>query len=51
MNDFDSLLKQNYGPLERFVRFRLEGTGDAEDLLQEICLAAWRNFPALRDPE
>ncbi len=51
MNDFDALLKQNYGPLERFVRFRMEGTGDAEDLLQEICLAAWRNFPTLRDPE
>lgn len=51
MTEFETLLRQHYGPLERFVRFRMEGTSDAEDLLQDICLTAYTKFPSLRDRE
>ena len=51
MDEFERLLQTHYGPLERFVKFRLSGTGDAEDLLQEVCLTACEKFHTLRDPE
>lgn len=51
MEEFERLLRSHYGPLERFVKFRLSGTGDAEDLLQEVCLTAYEKYHTLRDPE
>ncbi len=35
--------------VERFVRFRIDSKADADDVLQEVCLAAYLNFPSLRD--
>lgn len=35
--------------MERFVRFRLDSRADADDVLQEVFLAACQNFPGLRD--
>ncbi len=49
--EFEALLQAVRGPLERFVRFRMEGTGEAEDILQEVYLTAWEKFSSLRDPE
>ncbi len=51
MDEFERLLRQHYGPLERFVKFRMNGTGEAEDLLQEVCLTAYEKFHHLRDRE
>lgn len=51
MEEFERLLRTHFGPLERFVKFKLSGTGDAEDMLQEICLTAYEKFHTLRDPE
>ena len=51
MEDFERMLRENLGPLERFIRFRMSGTGEAEDLLQEVCLTACEKFRTLRDPE
>ena len=47
--EFEELLKENYPPLERFVRFRIRNSADADDIIQEICLAAMRSFDSLAD--
>ena len=46
---FDDLLRENYRPLERFVKFRIGNREDAEDVIQEICLAAFQNSSSLND--
>ena len=51
MQDFERLLRKHYGPLERFVKFRMDGTSDADDVLQEVCLQACQRFHTLRDRE
>ena len=51
MGEFQRLLEQHYRPLERFVRFRMEGTGEAEDILQEVLITACQRFDHLRDHE
>ncbi len=43
MIDFETLVTANLPPLERFVRFRVGNYPDAEDLLQEVLAAAYRN--------
>ena len=47
--EFDKLLRESYRPLERFVRFRIGNREDVEDVIQEICLAAFQNFSSLND--
>ncbi len=49
MPGFEELLQAELPALERFVKFRIGSAQDAEDVLQEVCLAAWRNFESLRD--
>ena len=46
---FDELLRENYRPLERFVTFRIGNREDAEDVIQEICIAAFQGFSSLND--
>ena len=43
MTDFETLLTAHLSPLERFVKFRIGNLPDAEDLLQEVLTAAYRN--------
>lgn len=43
MTDFETLLTAHLPPLERFVKFRIGNLQDAEDLLQEVLTAAYRN--------
>ena len=47
---FEALLAEVEPALQRFVRFRVGNAQDAEDVLQETRLAAFRGFSALRDP-
>ena len=49
MPEFEELLQAELPALERFVKFRIGSARDAEDVLQETCLAAWRNYGSLRD--
>lgn len=49
--EFEALLESQRPAVERFVRFRLPIQADAEDVLQEIYLSAYQNFPKLKDRE
>ncbi len=49
MGDFDRLLLREMPVLERFVRFRIGNVHDADDVLQETCLAAFESFDGLKD--
>lgn len=46
---FEELLIMNEPALERFVKFKISSKHDAEDVLQEVRLAAFRSFEKLRD--
>lgn len=46
---FEKLLAENKCVIERFVHFRISNAEDAEDILQEIYLAAWKSFDNLND--
>lgn len=49
MDTFEVLLEAHLPMLRRLTAFRLP-QADAEDVLQEICLAAFRHKDSLRDP-
>jgi len=51
MDEFSFLLSRYRRPVERYVRFRIASAADAEDVLQEIYLTAYRRFDALRDQQ
>ena len=45
----DELMRENLGPLERFVNYRIGNPEDAKDVIQETCLAAFDGFDGLKD--
>lgn len=49
MGDFEELLRREMPVLERFVRFRIGNAHDADDVLQETCIAAFKSFGDLKD--
>lgn len=49
MGEFETLLAAARTALERFVRSRVSSRADAEDILQETYLAAYRGFPELKN--
>ncbi|MBE5873990.1 MAG: RNA polymerase sigma factor [Lachnospiraceae bacterium] len=49
MDVFEELLNANRSAVERFVKFRLTVISDAEDVLQEIYLTAYRKFDQLNN--
>ncbi|MBQ6163572.1 MAG: RNA polymerase sigma factor [Clostridia bacterium] len=48
---FEELLREAEPALRRFVRFQIGNKQDAEDVLQETRLAAFRSFGSLRDQQ
>lgn len=48
---FEDLLREVDPALQRFVRFQIANRQDAEDVLQETRLAAFRAFGSLRDQQ
>lgn len=50
MDSFESLLERDKSAVESFVKFRLSARHDAEDVLQEVYLTAYRNFSRLKNP-
>ena len=49
MIDFEVLVSKHMPPLERFVKFRIGNLQDAEDIMQEVLIAAYRGQDALHD--
>ncbi len=49
MEDFEQALAACLPELERFVKFRISERFDAEDIVQESCVAAWHGHESLRD--
>lgn len=49
MDEFEKLLADVSSGVERFVRYRLPNQTDADDVLQEVYLSAYRNFAGLKN--
>ncbi len=49
MDEFEKLLADVSSGVERFVRYRLPNQTDADDVLQEVYLSAYRKFPQLKN--
>ena len=45
--DFEALVQNNLQPLDRFIKFRIGNFSDAEDILQDVLLAAYRGMSTL----
>ena len=48
MDEFEALLAENRHAVERYVRYRVHSAADAEDILQETYITAFRRFDRLR---
>lgn len=48
---FDALVQLTQQPLFRRVYVQLEEQEEAEDVVQEVLIQAWRSLPRLRDPQ
>lgn len=51
MDQFELFLEAERMSVERFVRFRINTKADADDVLQEVYLAACQKFPQLKSKE
>lgn len=51
MEAFEERLAAVMPQLERFVKFRIQSRADAEDVLQETCMAAFRRRDTLKNPD
>ena len=51
MDEFEKLLSEVSSGVERFVRYRLPSQTDADDVLQEVYLSAYRNFSGLKNKD
>ena len=51
MEEFEKLLADVSSGVERFVRYRLPSQTDADDVLQEVYLSAYRKFPQLKNKD
>ena len=51
MEEFESLLEKERISIERYVRFRLADRNEAEDVLQEVYMTAFRKFRDLKKKE
>jgi len=49
MDKFEELLAENFMVLDRFVKFKVSSRENAEDIVQDICLTALRNYHSLHD--
>ncbi len=49
MEDFEEKLEGVYPAVERYVKYRLDGGSDTEDLIQDICLTAYLKYDQLRE--
>lgn len=51
MDEFQKLLEKEKVNLERFVRFKINSKADADDILQEVFITAYKKFNQLKNPD
>lgn len=51
MDEFEKFLRDVSSGVERFVRYRLPSQADADDVLQEVYLSAYRKFSGLKNKD
>lgn len=51
MDQFEALLSKHRAAIERFVRFRIPISEDAEDILQNVYITAYQKFGQLKNPD
>lgn len=51
MDEFDRLLADCHNAVERFIKFRLPSVADAEDVMQDVCITAYKKFCQLKNKE
>ena len=51
MVEFEELFSQVKTSVERFVKYRISSSEDAQDVLQETYLTAWQKFGQLKDTD
>ena len=51
MEAFEQMLGDVRTSLERFVKYRIPSLADADDVLQEVYISAYRNFSQLKNPD
>ena len=51
MDEFEKLLAEVRSSVERFVRYRMPSQTDADDVLQEVYLSAYRKFSGLKNKD
>lgn len=49
MDEFETLLSESKAALERFVKFKIGNSYDAEDVIQDVCLNALQKFHTLKN--
>ncbi len=49
MGSFETLFAHYHNTMERFVRFKISDPQDADEVFQEVSLAAYRGFSTLAD--
>ena len=49
MSEFEMLISEHRGAIERYVRFSIPSKADSDDVLQEVWLAAYRQFDKLKN--
>ena len=51
LTEFEGVLQEHLPVLKRFVHYKINNFSDAEDIIQEVCLAATLNFETLKSKE
>lgn len=49
MDEFEKLLFESKGAVERFVKFKINNHCDSEDIIQDVCLTALQRFGTLKN--
>ncbi|EGC03332.1 RNA polymerase sigma factor [Ruminococcus albus] len=49
MSEFEMLVSEHRGAVERYVRYNIPSKADSDDVLQEVWLAAYRQFDRLKN--
>ena len=50
MSELEKLLSVHFASLERYVKYKISNKHDAEEVIQDVCLAATMRFGSLKSP-